>query len=299
MEDLRQRLAIAIRSLTPGEGYHPSPVSGVTCLKIYKSDSRTKRRWRACLAIVAQGEKEIVLGRGVYRIGAGDYSAAPVELPVVSRFAAASLEKPFLGLLVDLDPRILGEVAAALAKDFLGRPVRRQRALFIGAAGERMLEAAVRLVELARTPEDAGILGPLAIRELIYHLLRGPNGPGVYQFVRSGSKTHRVHQAIYALRADFGGEVDVDALARGASMSRSAFFKHFKEVTAVSPMQYRKRLRLLEARRLMVDETETAEGAAFRVGYKSASQFSREYSRMFGNAPRRDVESSKRKGPGR
>jgi AraC-like DNA-binding protein len=294
MKDLRKRLANAIRLLTPGEGFHPSPVSGVTCLKIYKPDLRTKRRWRACLAIVAQGEKEIVLGRGVYRIGAGDYSAAPVELPVVSRFAAASMEKPFLGLLVDLDPRILGEVAAELEKDLLGRPVRRQRALFIGAASERMLEAAARIVELARTPEDAGVLGPLAIRELIYHLLRGPNGPGVYQFVRSGSKTHRVHQAIYALRAELGGEVDVDALARGASMSRSAFFKHFKAVTAVSPIQYRKRLRLLEARRLMADEMETAEGAAFRVGYKSASQFSREYSRMFGNAPRRDVESLKR-----
>jgi AraC-like DNA-binding protein len=294
MKDLRKRLANAIRLLTPGEGFHPSPVSGVTCLKIYKPDLRTKRRWRACLAIVAQGEKEIVLGRGVYRIGAGDYSAAPVELPVVSRFAAASMEKPFLGLLVDLDPRILGEVAAELEKDLLGRPVRRQRALFIGAASERMLEAAARIVELARTPEDAGVLGPLAIRELIYHLLRGPNGPGVYQFVRSGSKTHRVHQAIYALRAQLGDEVDVDALARGASMSRSAFFKHFKEVTAVSPIQYRKRLRLLEARRLMADEMETAEGAAFRVGYKSASQFSREYSRMFGNAPRRDVESLKR-----
>jgi hypothetical protein len=124
MEGLRRRLVTAIRSLTPGEGYHPSPVSGVTCLKIYNPDLRTKRRWRACVAIVAQGEKEIVPGRGVYRIGAGDYSAAPVELPVVSRFAAASSGKPFLGLLVDLDPRILGEVAAALEKDLLGRPVR-------------------------------------------------------------------------------------------------------------------------------------------------------------------------------
>jgi AraC-like DNA-binding protein len=293
MEELRQRLAKAIRTATPSEGYHPSPVSGVACLKIYKSDLRTKRRWRACLAIVAQGEKEIILGRGVYRIGAGDYSAAPLELPVVSRFAAASPEKPFLGLLVDLDPRVLGEVAAALEEELLGRPVKRQRALFIGAASERMLEVAVRIMELTRTPEDAGVLGPLAIRELIYHLLRGPNGPGVYQFVRSGSKTHRVHQAIYALRAELCGEVDVDALARGASMSRSAFFKHFKEVTAISPIQYRKRLRLLEARRLMADERETAEGAAFRVGYKSASQFSREYSRMFGNAPRRDIESLK------
>ncbi len=247
MDAPRQRLAKAIRSLTPSEGYHPSPVSGVTCLNIYKTDLRTKRRWRPCVAIVAQGEKEIVLGRGVYRIGAGDYSAAPVELPVISRFAAASLEKPFLGLLIDLDPQVLGEVAAALEKELLGRPVTRQRALFIGTASERMLETAIRIVELARNPDDAGVLGPLAIRELIYHLLRGPNGPGVYQFVRSGSKTHRIHQAIYALRAELGAEVDVDTLARGAGMSRSAFFKLFKEVTAVSPVQYRKRLRLLEA----------------------------------------------------
>ena len=132
------------------------------------------------------------------------------------------------------------------------------------------------------------VLGPLVIREILYHLLKGPDGPAIRQFVSSGRKMHRMTQVIYGLNSRFQNDVDVEALAKAANMSRSAFFKDFKEVTSMSPIQYQKRLRLLEARRLMTEEEETAEGAAFKVGYRSPSQFSREYSRMFGNPPVRD-----------
>jgi transcriptional regulator GlxA family with amidase domain len=158
---------------------------------------------------------------------------------LVSRIASASHEHPFLALLIDLDPQVLAEVAAQLRKDLPNEPANLQRAVFVGKASDRMLEAALRLTELFRAP---------------------------------------------------AAKVDVAALAKAANMSRSAFFKHFKEVTAVSPIQYQKRLRLLEARRLMVEQSQTAEGSAFEVGYHSASQFSREYSRMFGKSPRQDVD---------
>lgn len=134
------------------------------------------------------------------------------------------------------------------------------------------------------------------IKEMFYHLLKGPDGPAIRQYVRSGSTMHKISQAIYSLQSELHDDVDVAALAKAANMCRSAFFKHFKEATAMSPIQYQKRLRLLEARRLMIDEGETAEGSAFRVGYNSASQFSREYSRMFGNAPLRDAMKMKRIG---
>jgi transcriptional regulator GlxA family with amidase domain len=154
----------------------------------------------------------------------------------------------------------------------------------------------VRLVGLFRTPKDAAVLGALVIKEILYLLMQGPEGAAIRQFVHSGSKMHQISHAIHALESELEKEVDVPALAQTANMSRSAFFKHFKEVTAMSPIQYQKRLRLHEARRLMLETGGSAESSCFKVGYKSASQFSREYSRMFGIPPARDAAKLKSSG---
>jgi AraC-like DNA-binding protein len=289
MEDIRSGLVRTINFFSPREGLNASPLPGVYCIKFSHTDRRSRRRWRACLGIVAQGCKEIVLERDVYHCDEGHYTATPVDLPVVSRIASASPEKPFLAMLIDLGPKILTEVSTQLSEDNNGGPVNSLRAIFIGKASDEMLEAAVRLGRLFHAPNDARVLGPLIVRELIYHLLKGADGNAIRHFVRSGSKTHIISQCIYRLQSELHRDVDVTALAKAAKMSRSAFFEHFKAVTAMSPIQYQKRLRLLEARRLMVHEGETAEGSAFKVGYKSAPQFSREYSRMFGNSPLRDA----------
>ena len=212
---------------------------------------------------------------------------------MISRVVSASPEKPFLCLKIALDPLVLGEVEAQTGED-LPSETRAPRAGYLSeSASEKMLNAAIRLAELLQTPDDARVLGPLIVKEILYHLLRGADGPAIRQFIRSGSAMHRVSQAIYTLKARLSDSVDVDALAKSASMSRSAFFKRFKDATSMSPIQYQKRLRLLEARRLMVDDGETAEGSAYRVGYKSPSQFSREYSRMFGKSPSRDARNAK------
>jgi AraC-like DNA-binding protein len=289
MTDFRSQLSRTINFFSPMEGINTTPVPGVHCGRFSLTDRRTKRRWRACLAIVAQGSKEVVLGRQVYRIDDGLYSATPIDLPVVSRVAVASPGKPFLCLLIALDPMILSEVSAQFSKDIHADLENSLRGVFIGKASEEMLEAAVRLGRLFHAPEDAPVLGPLVVKEMIYYLLKGPDGDAIRHFVRSGSKTHIIAQCIHGLHSQLNHDVDLPALAKAANMSRSAFFKHFKEVTAMSPIQYQKRLRLLEARRLMIEGGETAEGSAFKVGYKSASQFSREYSRMFGNSPLRDA----------
>lgn len=296
MQDSWLDLAKMIDLFTPGDGVHESPVPGVNCIKFSRSERRTKRHWRASLGIIAQGCKEIALGRDVYRYDEAHYIATPIVLPVTSRIFSASPEKPFLCLLIDLDPLILSEVAAQLEGGSPKEVGDAQRAVFIGKASDGMLDAAIRLGRLFQKPEDAPVLGSLVIREIFYHLLKGADGLAIRQFVRSGSKMHKISQAIYRLRSEPGDDVDVAALADGANMSRSAFFKHFREVTAMSPLQYKKRLCLLEARRLMIDEDETAEGSAFKVGYKSASQFSREYSRMFGNSPLRDAMKIKENG---
>lgn len=289
MNNLRDSLLNTIRFFAPVEGLNATPVPRVYCLKFSHLERFSKRRWRACLAIMAQGSKEIVLERDVYHCDEKHYTAALVDLPVVSRITSASPQKPFLAMLIDLDPMILSEISAQLSEDNNGESEKSLRAIFIGETKDEMLEGAVRLGKLFHTPEDARVVGPLVVREMIYHLLKGTDGNAIRRFVRSGSKTHIISRCIYGLQSELSHDVDVPALAKAARMSRSAFFKHFKEVAAMSPIQYQKRLRLLEARRLMVDAGETAEGSAFKVGYKSVSQFSREYSRMFGNSPLRDV----------
>jgi AraC-like DNA-binding protein len=296
MKDLRSELAKTINDFVPKDGVHASPVPNVHCIKWSRTDRRAKRYWRASLAIVAQGCKELILGREIYRYDDAHYSVTPIDLPVTSRIFLASPEKPFLCLKIDFNSQTLSEVADQLEKDFGQELENPLRAVFIGKASDKMLEAAIRLGGLFQTPEDAPVLGSLVVKEILYHLLKSADGPAIWQFVRSGSKMHRISQAIYKLKSDGIQEVDIAALAKAANMSRSAFFKHFKEMTALSPIQYHKRLRLLEARRLMLERGETAEGSAFKVGYNSASQFSREYSRMFGNPPFRDARKIKKTG---
>ncbi len=296
MNDLCSHLAKIINLFSLGDGLHASPVPGVHCIKFSEPDRPTKRHWRASLGIVVQGCKEIALGDEVYRFDDAHYIAVPIDLPVTSRIFSASREKPFLSLLINFDSLTLSQVAAQLETDFSQEIDNPLRAVFIGETSDKMLDAAIRLGKLFETPEDAPVLAPLVIKEILYYLLKGADGAAIRQFVRRGSKMHKISQAIYKVRADLSDEVNVAALAKEANMSRSAFFKHFNEMTAMSPIQYQKRLRLLEARRLMIDEGETAESSAFQVGYRSSSQFSREYSNMFGNAPVRDTMKIKKTG---
>jgi AraC-like DNA-binding protein len=298
MDSSRSELAATIAQFVPGDGPHATPVPGVHCVRYSNANRRAKRQWRACLAIVAQGCKEVVLGRDIYRCDEGRYTATPIPLPVVSRISVAAPNRPFLAILIDLDPIVVSEVAAQIGSPINGEPGTRLRALFSGSVDEHMLEAAARLAKAFHAPDNARVLGPLIIRELFFYVLKGPEGAAIRQFVRAGSAMHRIASAVFTIRTNLHKAVDVGALARSAGMSRSAFFTHFRDVTAMSPLQYQKRLRLLEARRLMVDEDETAERSSFRVGYQSASQFSREYVRMFGVSPRRDTSKIRRVGIG-
>jgi AraC-like DNA-binding protein len=293
-QPLLSELATRLYRLTTLPGTRESALPGVHIARYDVTERQTKRQWRACLALVAQGTKEVVLGRTTYRCAEGHYTAAPVHLPVISRIAVAAPRTPFLALLVDLNPLTLSEVVAQLNDEYAQSPSASVRALFRGRANDSMLEAAVRLTRLLDSQDDLRVLGPMVVKELVYHLLRGSEGQAIAQFVRSGTKTQKVARAAFLIRSHLREELDVVALANAAAMSRSAFFQHFKHVTSLTPIQYQKRLRLLEAQQLMVQAEQTAQASAHRVGYQSVSQFTREYARMFGDTPSRHAAKLRR-----
>lgn len=289
MNDARQRLADAIARCARSDGMSDTGLAGVRALRFSRASPRREGRWQRSFVVVAQGRKEIALADGVHRYDEPHFIATPVELAVTSRVQHATPERPYLALHLDFDARVFAEVARQVPEASRGDGRLRAHALFAGRADDAMLDAASRLAGLAASPSRAPFLASLATQELYFHLLTGGQGRALAEFMRADGRFQKVSQAVHALRSDLASELRVAGLARRVGMSRTAFFEAFREVTALSPVQYLKRQRLLEARRLLLEERESAEGAARRVGYKSASQFSRDYARLFGATPGRDA----------
>ena len=239
--------------------------------------------------VIAQGSKEIWLGDRRYRYDPAHYLIATANLPVASRITEASPERPFLNLLLRLDPAVVGSVMVEA-----GRPAARGKAtataIDVSPLDADLLDAAVRLARLLDTPDDARVLAPLITREIVYRLLAGAQGDRLRHLAALGAPAQPIARAITRLRRDFARPLRMDELARELGMSTSAFHQHFKDVTALSPLQFQKQLRLQEARRLMLGEQLDATSAGYRVGYDDPAYFSREYKRLFGAPPMRDVE---------
>ena len=288
-DEARERLAAAIGAVAAGDGVVDAPVRGVLCAKHSSVTALQNRHWRACLAIVAQGTKELVVGRTTHRFTPWHYTLTPFPLPLTSRIVSA----PFLCLLIGLDALALTRLVADMDDRHEGAGSL-QQAFFVGEVSGPMRDAAVRLGELFESREAAQVLGPGCVRELFFHVLQGPNGPAIRQFVRAGSEAHRIYRAVHRIETQLPEELDIAALSADAGMSRTVFFEQFKRVTSLSPVQFQKRLRLLEAQRLLVEERANAEDAAGTVGYRSPHQFSREYARMFGEPPLRNATRLRR-----
>ena len=239
--------------------------------------------------VIAQGSKEVFLGDERYQYDPAHYLLVTGELPIVTHVLAASKEKPYLSLRLKLEPTLVGSVM--LEADYLAQKNRADlRAIGVSALDAGLLDALLRLVRLVDSPKDAAFLAPLVMREIIYRLLLGEQGGRLRHIAVLGGQTHRVTRAIERLRKDFDRPLQIESIAQDLNMSVSGFHHTFKAVTAMSPLQFQKRLRLQEARRLMLGEQLDAASAAFRVGYEDASHFSREYKRLFGHPPLRDVE---------
>jgi AraC-like DNA-binding protein len=242
------------------------------------------------ICLIAQGRKRVLLGEEHYVYDAQHFLITSVDLPVVAQIIEASRERPYLGLVLQLDPR---EIAQLMVDSNIPSPRTKQasRGMAVGEVSMPLLSAFLRLIDLLDEPAEIPILAPLVQREILYRLLVGEQSLRLQQIAAAGSHSHQIARAIDWLKNNFTQPFRVDDLANHTGMSTSSLHHHFRALTAMSPLQFQKRLRLNEARRLMLTEHLDAGTAAFQVGYESPSQFSREYSRLFGAPPLRDIKA--------
>jgi AraC-like DNA-binding protein len=245
-----------------------------------------------CFALVAQGAKSLTLGEEVFRYGVGDYLLMALDLPVASRVTQASQRVPNLGLGMAIDPARLAELLRRVRMPRPPAAAEGMRGVAVNAASLELLDATLRLMRLLDRPADITALSPLIEEEILYWLLTGPDGARLLHIASSESRSHRVGKAIDWLRGHFSEPLSIQKLAEHVGMSESSLHHHFKAVTALTPVQYQKQLRLHEARRLLLIEKTGVATAGHLVGYQSPSQFSREYARLYGRSPLRDLQAS-------
>jgi len=267
------------------------PMTAIPGLSIYRRDEPsqpTSIMYEPRICVLAQGAKRVLLGEDTYVYDARHFLITSVDLPTVVQVIKASPEKPYLGLVLKLDQR---EVSQLMVDSNLPPPPPQQssRGMAIGKVTLPLITAFQRLLDLLADPNDISILAPIIQREIFYRLLVSDQGVRLRQMASTGSQSQQIARAIHWLKGNFTLPLRIDDLATQVNMSTSTFHHHFRAVTAMSPLQYQKWLRLTEARRLMLTENQDATTAAFQVGYESPSQFSREYSRLFGAPPLRDI----------
>ncbi len=267
----------------------PTPIAELKLSSFNAPTRNTSLVYEPCLCIVAQGTKEVILAGDSYPMAPAQFLLVSVDLPVDARVVEATADTPYVGVQISLDPKLVGELLAdGTAVSSQGPP---ERGLAVAPVEPKMLDAVTRLVHLLDEPQDIGPLAPFVLREITHRVLTSSQGLRLRQMALAGAPAYRIAQAIRWLKAHFADPLKIEALAEQVGLSTSSFHLHFKNVTAMTPLQYQKRMRLQEARSLMLGEKLDAAEAAFRVGYESPSQFSREYRRMFGAPPRQDIDA--------
>ena len=284
-------LAALIERYAPVDGTHD--ICGPRCAVVRTSQPSEPVHgvFGAAVCVVAQGTKQVISGGQTLVYDALRYVVASVDLPVIGQVIEATPQTPYLCFRMELDPEVIGDLLlqtggeAALAHD--GGPL--IGAMAVSEVNPPLLDAVMRMVRLMETPRDAAVLAPLIEREILYRMLLGDQGPRLAQIARADGRMRQVRRAIGWIKQHFDEPFRIEDLAAEARMSSSALHRHFKAVTALSPLQYQKQIRLQEARKLILVQRLDAGSAGHAVGYDSASQFSREYARLFGAPPLRDV----------
>lgn len=284
LEDLGRSIA---RWTEDGEK-HETAIPGLSLFRRNEPTEPMSSMYEPSICVIAQGAKRVLLEEDTYVYDAHHYLITSVHLPTVVQIIKASPEKPYLGLRLKLDLR---EISQLMVDSNLPPPRAQQsgRGMATGEITLPLLIAFRRLTNLLAEQKDIPILAPLIQREIIYRLLVGDQGARLRQIASTGSQGHQIARAIDWLKGNFTRPLRIDDLANRVNMSTSTLHHHFRALTAMSPLQYQKWLRLNEARRLMLTENQDASTAAFKVGYESPSQFSREYGRLFGTPPLRDI----------
>lgn len=290
-EAVRATLAASIARWTEVDG--ESFATAVPELILYRRTTPsepTSCMYDPSVALIVQGSKRVLLGDDTYLYDECQFLITSVDLPAIGEILEASRQRPFLVLVMKIDQRVVTELMVE-GRMPLPRGEPTGRGMGVGEASLPLLQAFQRLVDLLDEPDDIPVLAPLIQREILYRLLVSDQGSRLWQIASVGSQPHRIARAIDWLKAHATEPLRVDELAASVQMSTSTFHHHFRAVTAMSPLQFQKWLRLNEARRLMLIEHLDASTAAFRVGYESPSQFGREYHRLFGAPPLRDITS--------
>ncbi|MET0358045.1 MAG: AraC family transcriptional regulator [Pararhizobium sp.] len=302
----RQPFAEIIARFAREDGDHATAVPGLTVHRRSEQAVPSCGAYRPSFALIAQGVKKVMLGHETYIYGGSDYLLTSFDLPVTSQIVEASPESPYLGMVFEIDaakiPPLLAlldrSAAAAETRDAAGAASEasapQQRGMSVAALTPELEDAALRLLRLLDRPGDIPALLPLIEQELIFRLLTGPHAARLRQMSMAESQSHQIGRACAWLKEHYALPLRIEDLARRVSMSVSSLHHHFKAITAMSPMQYQKQLRLQEARRLMVEDMLDAGSAGHQVGYESPSQFSREYARQFGAPPLRDAGRTRR-----
>jgi AraC-like DNA-binding protein len=290
--ELTKLLAGKIALHTPAQGLH---ATAIDALVLYRKDDPSPcypASYEPSVHIFTQGQKRVTLGGATYLCKPSTFLLSSVDVPVVSQVVEASSAKPLLSFVLKLD---LATVREILAKgefhNSTSAPM--DRALALGVATEDLLRPCLRLIDLLDAPQDIPFLSNLIEREIIYRLLRGPKGERLRAIAPFGAQSHKTAKAIAWLRANYRKPLSLEELAEAANMGTSTLHHHFRALTAMSPLQYQKQLRLVAARERMLAGGIDAASAAFEVGYESASQFNREYKRFFGQPPMANVRANR------
>jgi AraC-like DNA-binding protein len=284
----QSELAALIAQNIDADGVQATAISPLFLLRASQPTVPVHTLYEPALCIVGQGRKQVILAGELYSYGPDHCLVISVDLPVIGQVIEATPEAPYLCLRLDLDPVQLSELMLEIG---LGVSSNQKPGpgLSVSDVGLELLDASIRLLRLLQTPKDIAILAPLVIREILYRLLMSEQSARLRQIALADNHIQSINRAINWLKRNYTEPFHIEKIAREASMSASALHHHFKSITAMSPLQYQKQLRLQEARRLMLGQAMDAATASFNVGYESPSQFSREYSRVFGAPPSRDI----------
>ena len=272
-------------------GVAETPISGLTILRDTAPGALQYAISRPLVALVLQGAKRVMLGSSSFDFGAGDSLLITADVPTVSQITRATLGTPYIALVVELNPAVVADLVNEIgpAPFVAGTPVR------VEPTEDEVADAALRLLRLLNRPQSVPVLRDQLVRELHYWLLSGRHGGAIRALGIPDSHARRIARAVAIIRAEFAQPLPVERLARAAGMSASAFHQHFREQTSLTPLQFHKQLRLIEARRLMLAQGIAIASAAHAVGYESVSQFTREYGRLFGMPPGRDLRELKQR----
>ncbi|MED4224598.1 AraC family transcriptional regulator [Neobacillus cucumis] len=271
------------------DGVHETAIPSLFFIRQSNDIGPRHKVYKPSLCIVVQGAKENLLGQERFRYGPSDYLVTSVDLPVTGQIMEASSDVPYLALKLEFTPDQILEVLRE-SNIQAGPKENAKRGMFVSRIEAPLLDAVIRLASLLDKPQDIPVLVPLFTKEILYRVLQGHHGSVLKQTAIAGSSTNQVRDVIDYIMNNYEKSIRIEELAEIANMSESTLHRHFKEVTAMSPIQFQKQLRLQEARRLLLSDSTDATDVAFRVGYESPSQFSREYSRMFGFPPREDIK---------